>query len=708
MEKERVIDIRRYTNALKHYWWLYAITAVVMLGLAGIYSIYRMDQYEIEGDILIESENEGPSGGAAMLGGELTSLMRSFSLGSSLSKSVENEAEIIYSPGLIHEAVMKQKYNHLCTEYDGLKRSLLHKDNPVTIVAEPEYEDTVRKALKFMIKLDASGNADIVVKRGFFGRVVGTYNGKLPAKIATDFGSFVVMATDAIEAREYDLKYVIGNSWDMVDYVRKHAEVIVGKKTDVIYFVLKDANRERGIDFVNQVFEEYLTKRRLRKNKVAGDALALIDQRLAAISEELSQSEQTIEQFMNEHNITDLTSEVAFLFRENKEVDSRVVSLRSEQVMLRMALASLRDKDKYAMLPVMNNMGETATNTLVEKYNEEVVKRLTLLQSAKEDNVSLRVITENIDAMRSVVIESIERADENIEVMIKSILKKSNENSIRLNSMPSYERQYYDLKRNQMFTNQLYLFLLQKRENNMLKIASIDEAGNIIQPAYGDRKPLKKKTYLAFGAAFLLMLLLPSIYVLWKLNREDLVLGDYDLISLDNAVDGTGDDGIEYLRHNIRDDAERRRVFVVSLVDYKDAVDVAVGLQKSMARISVDSVLCLLDKNSETKAGKTGDIVAVGSIENLSKHINGNGILSLASAGLGEVSIVDHPLFDKALSDASGISIVALSDVKSIGVVPAASQVVVVTRKGVAHRTQLKEAIAAVAEGNRAVAYLIG
>ena len=700
MEKDKVIDIRRYVAALSKHRWLYVAAAVVLLAMATFYAVYRMDQYEVSGSILIESENSSSGAGSAMLGGELTSLMRSFSLGSSLSKSVDNEAEIIASPRLTYNAVVRQHYNHVCTEYDGILRSLMHRDCPVTIVTEPEYEDTLRKPLKFMIKLSAAGDAEIEVKKGLLGRVVGSYSGKLPAKIKTIYGTFVVMGTDAREPRDYDLKYIVANRWDITADLVEKISIAPGKKSDIVSVTMPCANRERGIDFVNALFEEYLSVRRVRKDKVTSDELQVINDRLAAIASDLSSSEASIEQFKNKHNITDLTSEVVYLFRENKEADAKVVGYRSEQAMLQMALATLRDKDKYAMLPIMN-MGENATNSVVAQYNDLIVRRMNLLQSAKEDNAMLQMVTENIDAMRSVVIESIEKANENLDLLIRSILSKSSQNSSRLNTLPAYEREYLDLMRNQMFTNQLYLFLLQKRENNMLKIASTDEAGNIFQPAYAELKPSPTKTIIAFAAALIMAVLLPTVYVLWRLWRRDLLLGDYDFADYDNVACATHD--TDALRHVVRADDRLKRLFVVSLTsDDSLSAKCATLLHEALTEVGDEPLLCLLSDDAARAASRLGEVDKVTRISQLPDAAAQSSIISLAATGLSEAAIVEHGAVASVLGNGR-TAIVPLASTATIGLVPAGSQVIVVARLNEDRRSQLRKAVDAVAPGNRCV-----
>ena len=695
MIREREIDVRRYTDAIKKNWKLYAISAVVMLGMATFYSLFRMDQYEIYGDILIESENGGTSGGASLLGGELNSLMRSFSLGSSLSKSADNEAEIIASPQLVYNAVVREKFNHNCIEYDGIFRYLMYKDCPVTIVTEPEYEDTIAKNLKFLISLNASGDADIKVKKGLLGTVVGSYNGKLPAKVKTIFGSFIVMPTDAREPREYDLKYVIANRWNTVGSLLETMEVSAGKKTDIVTVNFKSANRERGMAFNNAIFDEFLNMRRIRKNKVTNDELAVINDRLAAISTELSSTEKTIEQFKSKYDITDLPSEVAYLFRENKEVDNKVIEYRAEQSMLKMALATLRDKGKYSMLPMMN-MGESATNSLVTQYNDLIVRRMTLLQSAKEDNAALRLVTKNIDAMRSVVIESIEKANDNLEVAIKTILAKSGSNNNRLQSLPAYEREYYDLMRNQMFTNQLYLFLLQKRENSMLKIASADEAGNVIQPAYSDLKPSSKKSIVSFIIAIVMILLVPTIIVLWKLWRKDILLGEYDFSEYDNAVDVSGNEGIGMLRHDICSFDKHNKVFVYSIDEEMPSVMLAERLFESFEVIADKSTLYVLNAKDEHEVLNSGSLKGVDNIERLAS-IDCNRV-SLAGTSLDEAVIVEHKAF-RHKTDSDDTNIIAINRPTTLSVLPEGSIVIIVSRLNKNTRAQLRDIVATISTG---------
>lgn len=703
MTEEKEIDLRRYTNEVKSNKKLYIISAVLFIAMAVFYHFYRMDKWDIAGDILIESETRGGSGGAQLLGGEMSDLIRTFSLGSSLSKSVDNEAYIVGTKNLIYNAVVNQRYNHTCIEYDGLSKTLLHKDCPIRIETEPLYEDTVMKPLKFCVFIDESGVADIEVKKGMLGRIVGSYKGNLPTTISTDYGTFAITLADTLEAREYDLKYVIANRWNTVEAVADKMLVTTGQKTDIVTVDISDANRERGIDFLNALFSEYNTFRRTRKNKVMKDELDVINERLAVIAGELSASEATIEEFQNKYNITSLPAEISYLFQQNKEIDNQVLKYRTQQTMLQMALSTLRDKDKYAMLPMMN-LEEAATNSLVERYNQLVLERISLLQSAKEDNVSLRLNTENIEAIRSLVIESIEKADENISVKVQSILNKSYKDSDRLSNMPAYEREYYDMMRNKMFTNQLYLFLLQKRENNILKIAAIDESGNVIQPAYSPFKPSNKKSIIVLVLAIFMAAFLPTVYLIYRLRKKDLLRGDFDFDNYENVIDGNRPDGLNLLRHTIRESEDKKGVFVVALGSVSQGVDYAVTLHNSLRELTLTSSLYLPNTEAANEANITVSPVKISDLKQLPYEKKENSIISLSETGLEEGSIVEHPAFAESLDT---LDVVALTDTNSVGLLPKGSQVVIIAVKDSDTRAKLSKTVASVSENNKYIIYYI-
>ena len=95
--------------------------------------------------------------------------------------------------------------------------------------------------------------------------------------------------------------------------------------------------------------------------------------------------------------------------------------------------------------------------------------------------------------------------------------------------MPGYEREYVNLMRDRELKNELYIFLLQKKESSLLNLTSSVTPSFVIDEAYSATKPSYKKPLLVTIACLLMALLLPLLWVLWRMKRKNTVQNAYDL-----------------------------------------------------------------------------------------------------------------------------------------------------------------------------------
>ena len=149
-------------------------------------------------------------------------------------------------------------------------------------------------------------------------------------------------------------------------------------------------------------------------------------------------------------------------------------------------------------------LGDGGAASVIGNYNALILKRLEVSKSAKADNIVLKSLTDQIDALRETAIENVNRTLDNLQIKYSTINKENSKYKGRLNTLPKYEQEYIDLMRDKELKNALYMFLLEKRENAMLKLNNTQELGFVFEPAYSAIKPnIMSKIYIVlFGIVF--------------------------------------------------------------------------------------------------------------------------------------------------------------------------------------------------------------
>lgn len=523
MGKENdIVDMRPFINGIKKLWYLYLIAFVVFMGLAIAYDCLRMQQYKIYSTMLIEQNADDNPSAAKSMGGGLASLMRSFSVGGFGSSSVDNEMLIVESYSLMREMVQRLGLNRTYIEKKDGQKKLLYKNSPVIVAAPDALFDTLQTALKIKIRLNG-GKADVKVQTGFFGTTIAEVSGKeLPVSITTPYGSFQLLKTKYYNpSDERNILATVSSNDGMADYFMKQVKVdYASKKSDGIGFELTDPSKERGCDVLNMMMTLYNDRKKARKDEKAEEEIRFVNDRIASLSGELSDAEKKVEQFKTSNNIVDVQSQASMLVGVDQEMQRTLLTMNTQVMMYDMVLKFLNDaKNRYSMLPITEAAG--GATEMLSQYNALIMQKMTLDRSARGDNAAQRALTERIDAMRSIVKENVKRLKDNTLLSISNLSGANGRNKGILSQMPRYEREYYDLMRNKELKNDLYVFLLEKRENSMMKLYSnISLPGYVIDKAYADIKPLSNKTYIAIVVAIALTILLPSTCIIMIIMKK--------------------------------------------------------------------------------------------------------------------------------------------------------------------------------------------
>ena len=121
---------------------------------------------------------------------------------------------------------------------------------------------------------------------------------------------------------------------------------------------------------------------------------------------------------------------------------------------------------------------------MIERYNENILKRRELTRSAKGENRALKSLDSQLTSLREDIKAAMTEQIKASDLIISSHKKTSGAVAGRIKQLPSHEREYITLLRDQKLKNELYTFLLERRENAVLNRYSSATLGFVFQEAY--------------------------------------------------------------------------------------------------------------------------------------------------------------------------------------------------------------------------------
>ena len=483
-------------TAIRH-WWLFALSFIFCFGILFLYLRKTLPSYIVSSTVLVDDQSLSFAGIGNPKG---NSMLKSVMGGGDVN--VFNEIEILASENLAAKTVDALDINCRYYEKTGfLKKQDHYGTSPIIVEAPKELFDTLSVTLPFKIKVYADGKTDITVKKGMFSKYAELKGVELPATVKTPFGLFVVKPTQYFTPKhEYSITAsVAGNIPAALELQKDMTVDLKAKKTDIVYMDVMDNDVKRGRDILNTLVRLY-NERGMKESDTQGMTTArFIDERLSLIYKNLMGSEAEIEAYKKAHSLVDPYTQVKSSIIKGETSESAIIALETQYRIASMIKGFITDPaNKHSLIPFES---DSLSAKMVRSYNALITQRQHLETAAKADNPALVQLDQQLNAMRENMLGSVNNALGAMRIKIDKAKDVQGESKGDMSQFASTERETRTLYRKQAIQNELYIFLLQKREENALKMAAAQPKGKLVDEAYAASEPVKpKKPLLAFVA----------------------------------------------------------------------------------------------------------------------------------------------------------------------------------------------------------------
>ena len=503
--------IRRYLK--KWYWFLLCI--LLFIGLAFLYIRYTIPQYSVSSTMLIsQEENISESELAAF---------QDLGFLDNTSNKIENEIQILKSRTLITNVVNKLKLN---VQYFSKGRILETENYPKSLVeisflAPDSIVKTKYKVFNVKIKsgtvyslVDEEGN---LISEHAFGK-----------KINTEIGDVIITPVDKNITNNAGkiIKIKITPVQNVVQNYRNRISVITQTKgSSIVKLSLNDPVKEKAKNIINNLTEEYILSTIANKRLTSEKTADFINERLNLISGDLSEVDEEAAGYKSKFGLTNnveaQTQRVADIDSRNVQEINRLET-QLQQIASTKRFVSSQD-GAYNVLPSTLGFDDPSITSTIGRYNQLIAQRKRILKGSTEQNPVIVNIDEQIGALRQSLLGSLNSVKNSIEISLNSLRTQDKYFSGKLYAAPKRQKELTAIGREQGIKEQLYLYLLQKREEaeitghiTVSNARVIDKASTLSSFPVS---PNKKIIYL--GAIFLgFMLPFLSIYLSDLLNTK--------------------------------------------------------------------------------------------------------------------------------------------------------------------------------------------
>lgn len=509
-----------FINICIRKWRWFVASVVTLLVLAIMFLLVVPPKYERQATVLIKDETSG--------GGLLSSMMGNMGMlagmaGINIQSNVLNEMEIINSPGMLSKVIDRMGLEVRYQAYDGLmKRDLWQETLPIK-VSFPQIGKDEAAYMKMDLRKDGTYTLYKLRKNGK--KVSGEATGKVGEVCQTPLGKVSVIKTKDFdksftEDNEMTIRITKERRYDIIDRMQKQLDIeLSDDQTSIIRISYRDQSEEKAEILINTLINVYQEDWFNNKQTEADTSTRFINERIASIEEELSGLDTNIAQFRGRNLLPDY-EEAAKMYLKNATITyEQQVKVNNYLYMLEQMRDEVKKIDgKNIVLPA-NLLPDNPNVALeIQEYNKLQTKRNTMVENSSEENPLVKDLDLQLKGMRGAIINSIDQGVAQLKAQQKGVGREDQKLKGEMAVAPEKITKILPAERKQKIIEALYIYLLEKREENNITHVFNTQNMRLISPPMGDWKPIFPKKGVTLITALAIGVLLPLLTVFLMVN----------------------------------------------------------------------------------------------------------------------------------------------------------------------------------------------
>ena len=439
-----------------------------------------------------------------------------------LSSTVDNEVLIFKSKRLMIEVARKLKLDITYSRRGKFRDWDLYSTTPV-ILTFPEALETSAFSLK-VTPLDTKQ----VLLSGF-PEQEGTSSVKelkanLNDTVNTPVGKLVVTPSLYYTPEYYHVPITVRKAnLEAVGLAYNAAlqSAVASKTSSIINLSISDVSARRAEDILNTLIDVYNQDAIDDKNKIAVNTANFINERLIVIEQELGGVESQIADYKSEHNLADISTQTGAFMQTSSRYQQEGVNLENQRTLAVYIRDYLADPAKAGeLIPANTGIADVNIEGQIAEYNELMLKRDKLIGNSSEKNPVVMDMNNSLAAMKQTIVRTVDNLIAGLNLKIQNIRGEEERTLKRMAAVPSQQKYVLSVERQQKIKESLYIYLLNKREENALTKSITESNARIIDPAMGSNKPISPRTQIILLIGLLIGMLIPAV-ILFILKTSD-------------------------------------------------------------------------------------------------------------------------------------------------------------------------------------------
>lgn len=282
------------------------------------------------------------------------------------------------------------------------------------------------------------------------------------------------------------------------------------KLSSILSLTLETEQPQKGRDYLNALMRVFLDKELEEKNSIARNTINFIDTQLLGITDSLSQSQSRLQNFRSTNRTNDLSLETNTIYEEL----ARLEQTRAEENFKKSYYLGLQDymtQEVYTEVVIPSGLGieDPVLNNLITQLVELQSEKSRLLASQTENSPTVVEVTRKIKGLNASIKEVLANVIRNSDLILSDLNKRIGRIEAQFGKLPKTEQELLNIKRSYSLNENIYTFLIQRRAEAAILLASNKPSNKISEGAVLTFEPMKLKPMLNYFLAIMLGFIFP-------------------------------------------------------------------------------------------------------------------------------------------------------------------------------------------------------